>query len=189
MTRACAPGATARAISLTCFCMASVSAYGMIDRDTSIAARTDRAEQIGVLVALILRLTRARALLGPLVGETVLLSDPHFILEPHLDRGCGCKLAHYLCDTRGKVFFECRNRMLILCRVPGSGADARKIEPLENAPKTHFRQIDAEAFTKHPLEVHASPTHHPILVGIGAGFHELTQLFFLLRRQRRWATR
>src|SRR6202521_967101 len=104
------------------------------DRDTSIAARTDRAEQIGVLIALILRLTRARALLGPLVGETVLLSDPHFILEPHLDRGCGCKLAHYLRDAGRKVFFECRYRLLILCRVPGSSADARKLEPLEDAP-------------------------------------------------------
>ena len=60
---------------------------------------TDRTEHIGVLVALILRLARAGALLGPLVGETVLLSDPHFILEPHLDRGSGRKRAHGLRDA------------------------------------------------------------------------------------------
>jgi hypothetical protein len=61
--------------------------------------------QIGVLVALILRLAWAGALLGPLVGEAVLLSDPHFILEPHLDRGSGRKLAHGLRDGVRESFF------------------------------------------------------------------------------------
>jgi hypothetical protein len=64
-----------------------------------------RAEQVGVLIALILRLTRARALLRPLVGETVLLSDPHFILEPNLNRSFRCEPAHNLGDARGKIFF------------------------------------------------------------------------------------
>ena len=78
---------------------------GHDDRHTGIAARTDGAEQIGVLIALILRLARARALLRPLVGKTVLLFDPHFVLEPHLNRGFRCELAHCLGDARGKVFF------------------------------------------------------------------------------------
>ena len=69
---------------------------GHDDRHSGIAARADCAKQIGVLIALILRLTRARALLRPLVDETVLLSDPHFILKPKLDRGSRCELAHNL---------------------------------------------------------------------------------------------
>ena len=46
------------------------------DRHSGIAARADCAKQIRVLVALILRLRRARALLRPLVGETVLCPTP-----------------------------------------------------------------------------------------------------------------
>jgi hypothetical protein len=61
-------------------------------------------QTIRVLIALILRLRRARALLRPLVGETVLLSDPHLILKPKLDRGSRCELAHKS-DARRKVFF------------------------------------------------------------------------------------
>lgn len=56
-------------------------------RGTHVARRTDRAEQIGVGITLILRLARTRPLLGPLVDQAVLLPDPHFILEPDLDRG------------------------------------------------------------------------------------------------------
>src|SRR3984893_14906975 len=91
MTMACAPGATAWLISS--------------HRDTSVAAWANCAEQIGVLVTLIFCLPWSRALLGPLVDERVLLSDPHFILEPHLDRGCQCKSAHGLQHTGWKTFF------------------------------------------------------------------------------------
>src|ERR1700730_4800563 len=75
------------------------------DRDTSVAAWANCTEQIGVLVTLIFWLPWSRALLGPLVDERVLLSDPHFILEPHLDRGCQCKSAHGLQHTGWKTFF------------------------------------------------------------------------------------
>src|ERR1700730_15760763 len=85
MISACAPGMTARPISSICFCMASVSAFGMMTA-TGIAARADRTEQIGVLVALVLRLARPRALLRPLIDEAVLLPHPHLVLEPHFDR-------------------------------------------------------------------------------------------------------
>lgn len=45
------------------------------------AARgTDRAEQVGVFVALIGGLTRPCSALGPLADEAVLLADPGFIL-------------------------------------------------------------------------------------------------------------
>ncbi len=47
---------------------------------------TDRAEQIGVVVALVSRLCGPRSAPGPLADEAVLLADPGFILEPDLDR-------------------------------------------------------------------------------------------------------
>jgi len=65
--------------------MAAVSAKA--ERAPRLAARrTDRAEEIGILVALIGRLARARAALGPLPHEAVLLADASFILKPDFDR-------------------------------------------------------------------------------------------------------
>src|SRR5713101_4282913 len=87
MTMACAPGATAWLISSRCLRIAAVLAYGMMMATPVSRARADSAEQIGILITLIFWLPRTRALLGPLVDERVLLPDPHFILEPHLDRG------------------------------------------------------------------------------------------------------
>jgi hypothetical protein len=52
---------------------------------SSIAARTDCAKKISIFVTLILCLARSRALFGPLKDQTVLLSDPHLVLEPDLD--------------------------------------------------------------------------------------------------------
>jgi len=75
------------------------------DGGTSVTAWADRAEQIGVLITLIFWLPGSRALLRPLVDERVLLADPHFILEPHLDRGCQCKSAHGLQHAGWKAFF------------------------------------------------------------------------------------
>ncbi len=50
------------------------------------AGRTDRAEQIGVVIALIGGLCWPRSTPCPLADEAVLLADPGFILEPDFDR-------------------------------------------------------------------------------------------------------
>ena len=50
------------------------------------ARRADRAEQIGVVVALIGGLSWSRSAPGPLADEAVLLADPGFVLEPDFDR-------------------------------------------------------------------------------------------------------
>jgi hypothetical protein len=50
------------------------------------ASGTDRAEQIGVVVALVGGLPRPRSALRPLADKAVLLADPGFILEPDFDR-------------------------------------------------------------------------------------------------------
>jgi hypothetical protein len=44
--------------------------------------RTDRAKEIGVLVALIGGLTRTRSTPRPLAHQAVLLADAGFVLEP-----------------------------------------------------------------------------------------------------------
>jgi hypothetical protein len=46
----------------------------------------DRAEQIGVVIALIGGLARSRSALGPLPNLPVLLADPGLVLKPDLDR-------------------------------------------------------------------------------------------------------
>jgi hypothetical protein len=49
------------------------------------SGRADRAEEIGVLVALVGGLDGPRSLARPLPDEAVLLADPRFVLEPDLD--------------------------------------------------------------------------------------------------------
>src|ERR1700690_2147738 len=50
------------------------------------ASRTDRAEQIGVVVALVGGLSGPRSTPGPLADQAVLLANSGFILEPDFDR-------------------------------------------------------------------------------------------------------
>jgi len=47
-----------------------------------VQCRADRAEDVGILIALIGDLARARAFRSPLINLTVLLANPRFILEP-----------------------------------------------------------------------------------------------------------
>src|ERR1700733_7587267 len=49
-------------------------------------SRTDRAEQISVVVSLVSRLCRPRSAPGPLAHEAVLLANSGLVLEPYLDR-------------------------------------------------------------------------------------------------------
>ena len=50
------------------------------------AGRADRAEQIGVVIALVGGLYGPRSTPGPLADDAVLLADPGFVLEPDFDR-------------------------------------------------------------------------------------------------------
>jgi len=59
---------------------------GQGERRALAARRADRAEEIGVFVALIGRLAWPRAALGPLPNKAVLLADASFILKPDFDR-------------------------------------------------------------------------------------------------------
>ena len=70
-----------------------------------VAAWRDGTKYIGVLVALILGLTWPRSFPGPLVDETVLPADPHFVLEPDFNRRPRGERAHDLRDLRWKAVF------------------------------------------------------------------------------------
>jgi hypothetical protein len=59
---------------------------GQRQRCARAASRTDCAEQIGALVALVGGLARPRSASRPLPHEAVLLADPGLVLEPDLDR-------------------------------------------------------------------------------------------------------
>ena len=50
------------------------------------ADRTDRAEQIGVVIALVGGLPWPRPASGPLPDKAVLLADPGLVLKPDFDR-------------------------------------------------------------------------------------------------------
>jgi hypothetical protein len=50
------------------------------------AGRADRAEQIGVVIALVGELPWPRPALGPLPDKAVLLADPGLVLKPDFDR-------------------------------------------------------------------------------------------------------
>jgi len=56
------------------------------ERCPRVAGRTDGAEQIGPIVALVARRPWPAAALGPYSGQRALLPDPGFVLPPEFDR-------------------------------------------------------------------------------------------------------
>ena len=62
---------------------------GESQRRSDASRRADGPRDIGIVVALIGRLSWPRSSPGPLADEAVLLADPGFILEPDFDR---CRL-------------------------------------------------------------------------------------------------
>ena len=65
---------------------------------------TDRTEQIGRLGALIVDGAGTRAFCGPAVGELVLLTHPHLVLEPHFYGVPGASVVR-IAATRWAKFF------------------------------------------------------------------------------------
>src|SRR3954452_7286907 len=67
---------------------------------------TDCTEHVGGLRALIVDRRGAWALPGPAIGELVLLTDPHLVLEPHLYGCAGRQCRADFCHACGKVFLN-----------------------------------------------------------------------------------
>jgi len=66
--------------------------------------RTNCAEEIGVLIALVGRLTWTRSPPRPLPDEAVLLADARFVLEPDFDRRSRRKGGQMRLQRRLEVF-------------------------------------------------------------------------------------
>ena len=67
---------------------------------------TYRTKQIGRLGALIMSGSGTRALLGPAIGQLVLLTDPRLVLEPDLYRFARRELGADFRHAYGKVFLN-----------------------------------------------------------------------------------
>ena len=65
---------------------------------------TDRAEEIGVYIALIGGLARTRSALRPLPHEAVLLADAGFVLEPDFDGRLRRQIGQMRLQRRREVF-------------------------------------------------------------------------------------
>jgi hypothetical protein len=72
---------------------------------TSSEFGADRAEHIGRLRALIVDGAGTRAFPGPAIGQLVLLTDPHLVLEPHfygcVGRKCRADFRHAVGEVYG----------------------------------------------------------------------------------------
>ena len=78
---------------------------GQRQRRADAAGRADRAEQIGVVVALVGGLAWPRSAPRPLPHEAVLLADPGFVLEPDFDRRrLAADRSRCAFSARGKFF-------------------------------------------------------------------------------------
>ena len=71
-------------------------------------SRTDGAEQIGVVIALIGRLAGARALSRPQARQAILLAKACFVLEPDLHRRSRWQVSYMHLERVGEVFFKRR---------------------------------------------------------------------------------
>ena len=67
---------------------------------------TGRAEQVGPVVASVVRRARPRSTLGPDAGQRALLADPGLILEPDFDRFAFGAIGDLRADRRGEVFLN-----------------------------------------------------------------------------------
>jgi hypothetical protein len=79
---------------------------GQRQRRACAARWTDRAEEVGALIALVGRLARPRPASRPLSDDPVLLADAGLVLEPDLDRLALGDAGQMSLQRRGKVFLN-----------------------------------------------------------------------------------
>src|SRR5258708_8512267 len=68
--------------------------------------RTGRAEQVGPVVALVVRRAGPRSTLGPDAGQRALLADPGLILQPDFDLLALCPVGDLPPDCPSPVFLN-----------------------------------------------------------------------------------
>ena len=79
---------------------------GQDERGTGASRRTDSAEEVEALIALVLGLTGSAAAARPLADQGVLLAQTHLVLPPQLDRRCGRQVAYGRCERAWEVFLK-----------------------------------------------------------------------------------
>src|SRR5579864_3094152 len=94
--------------------------------------RAHGTEQVGRLRPLIVGSPRSRSRSGPAIGELVLLSHPHLILEPHLYRRVRRKAAADFLHAGVEVFLNA-SIASPSCVSSRPGADVREAEVLEGS--------------------------------------------------------
>ena len=77
---------------------------GENQRRSGVTGRTNRAEYVRPLIALIAQRHRAAAAFGPAVSQAALLTNPGFVLPPEFDRPPAHGFGNDLCDELGEVF-------------------------------------------------------------------------------------
>ncbi len=79
---------------------------GHYQRCTDTPRRADGTKYISTFVALVFWLAGPCAFFCPLVNDTILLSDPGFILPPDFDGGFRRQVGYCGCQRLGKVFLK-----------------------------------------------------------------------------------
>jgi hypothetical protein len=79
---------------------------GQRERGSDPAGGADRAEQIGIVIALVGRLPWPRSAPGPLPNLAVLLADARLVLKPNLDRRCLGQAFEMSLQRARKVFLN-----------------------------------------------------------------------------------
>ena len=60
------------------------------------------------------------------------------------------------------------------------GLQPREMQPTQELADRPLVHLDLELLADHGLQVHVSPTHHPVLGRVGSGNHQRFQLDHLL---------
>ena len=152
------------------------------------AGGADRAEQIGVVIALVGGLPGSRSASGPLPNLAVLLADPGFVFKPDFEgvvSGSPFKMSR---QCVREVFLKRLDDPLVLSWMTRPRAHVGEAELLEKLSDIAWMKVDAEPLGDDTLEVEPTPAHDAVLLTIRAGFDYLRELGQLLHRKARLGT-
>lgn len=87
-----------------------------------------------------------------------------------------------------RSFFESLDDLHILFGMTRPRADVREPNLLQQRPDMPLMLFDAEALDDHPLQIGPPPSHHAVLLPIGASFDDRRKFGELIWRQPRSRT-
>ena len=149
---------------------------GQGERGADAAGGADRAEQIGVVIALVGGLARPRSAPGPLPNLAVLLADPGLVLQTRFRPASSPAGLRDEPSARAGSFFKRLDDPLVLRRMARPCADVREAELLQKLSDIALVEVDAEPLGDDALEVDPPPAHDAVLLTIRAGLDDLREL-------------